>query len=556
LRGALFDGKEQTRERQGREVIMLNATSEHLQQGGHQWLKSSAISRVILRTSSELAEIRSNEIDRVIQRAIAATAEIEHAEDAGWFSLSESGKLLDNLASIRNPTDLCPGFNNQFHRMQWCLSQLRTGRAVVVDEAHDLPPEAINDQRFLSGEGIQSLVIVPYRSSPSAMTVFILSSTSYGVEWSEDIIEYGTLLGSIFSSAYQRRLAQDDSQASVKHFTRLLDASDSAMALLDNKGHFLSTNKSFCDILGYSDDEILKLKFDDLTRSINESDKASAKCPSRHKGTAPRSPLGLIRKDKSVIAARVTIGVIDRQLSEEALSLVAIEDLTEQINREQELSRRQKEVAALASQLIRSQEDERKHLSRELHDDIGQRLSLAASEVALLASENEDVTRIPVGRLAVLRDELDSLCSDIHNMSHSLHSYKLQHLGLKSALKDLCCRLSHSDCRVDLRAEEFDEPASNDVSLCLYRVAQESLNNALKHAHASLVTLTLTKLQDTFYMTIRDSGIGFDPGAVSQGLGLISMSERVKLVNGQLRLHSVPGRGTEIWIAVPDCKLN
>jgi signal transduction histidine kinase len=133
-----------------------------------------------------------------------------------------------------------------------------------------------------------------------------------------------------------------------------------------------------------------------------------------------------------------------------------------------------------------------------------------------------------------------------------MHSYKLQHLGLKSALKDLCRRLSQSSFRIDLHVDEFEEPSSEDVSLCLYRVAQESLNNALKHARTSIVAVTLTRLQNMFYMTIQDSGVGFDSSSSSQGLGLASMSERLRLVNGQFRLHSVPGRGTEIWVSVPD----
>ena len=232
--------------------------------------------------------------------------------------------------------------------------------------------------------------------------------------------------------------------------------------------------------------------------------------------------------------------------------LVGIEDLTGLKAKEAELSRRQTEVDFLASLLIQSQENERKCLSRELHDDIGQRLSLAASEVALMASQQSEAKYLSVDRLEGLRDELDSLCTDIHEMSHDLHSYKLQHLGLKSALKDLCRRLSQPDFRVDLYADDFEEPTSKDVSLCLYRVAQESLNNAIKHAHALVVAMTITKVQEMYYLTIQDSGIGFDSNVSRQGLGLVSMGERIKLVNGSLRMHSMPGRGTEIWVAVPD----
>ena len=90
------------------------------------------------------------------------------------------------------------------------------------------------------------------------------------------------------------------------------------------------------------------------------------------------------------------------------------------------------------------------------------------------------------------------------------------------------------------------------VSLCLYRVAQEALNNVIRHSHSKSVDLTVTRIQDRFYLTIQDSGIGFDTSNVSMGLGLLNMSERVKLVGGQFKIKSAPEEGTEIWVEVTD----
>jgi signal transduction histidine kinase len=245
---------------------------------------------------------------------------------------------------------------------------------------------------------------------------------------------------------------------------------------------------------------------------------------------------------------------LERSTSERALSPIMVEDITRQKTAELELKKSRSEVKTLASQLIELQENERKRLSRELHDDIGQRLSLAASEVALLQHQH---SRDPAGlgdRLGTLREDLDSLCTDLHSLSHSLHSYKLQHLGLTPALKDLCQRMSLPGFHVNLIADDSANPRSKEVSLCLYRVAQEALNNAHRHAHTSFVTVTLTKLQHNFYMSIQDLGIGFEASANPQGLGLISMKERLKLVDGQLILHSIPGRGTEVSVAIPDAE--
>ncbi len=340
----------------------------------------------------------------------------------------------------------------------------------------------------------------------------------------------------------------------VGYFDQFFGSSAHGMALVNNEGQIVTTNKALRDSLGYSDDELRKMKCDDLINPATRTgDNALLRYlvePALENQQIERI---LLCKDQSLMTARIKINVVkEHHPSEDFLALLAIEDLTEQRGAEGELSRRRTEVEGLASQLIQSQENERKRLSRELHDDIGQGLSLAASEAGLLVSQYSDTGSISADRLDALHHELDSLCSNIHHISHDLHCYKLQHLGLKSALKDLCRRLSQPGFRVDLHGDELEEPISKDVSLCLYRVAQESLCNALKHAQTPVVAVAVTKLQNRFYMSIQDCGIGFDSSKSSQGLGLISMSERLKLVNGQFRIHSIPGRGTEIWVEVPD----
>lgn len=357
----------------------------------------------------------------------------------------------------------------------------------------------------------------------------------------------------MLNSDMQRRCLGIESDGAESTFGQLFGISSIGMALLDMRGKFLSANTALCESLGYSEDELREMRCEELLGSYSKGQGARLfrsfdKIPT----TSWQTERTLFRKGRSPMPARIWVSSLRRSFLEDSVSLLIIEDITEQKVAEQELNKRTTEVEMLASQLIQSQETERKRLARELHDDIGQRLSLVASEVALMASQCSDADAIARGRLSDLRDDLDSLCSDIHNMSHNLHSYKLQHLGLKSALMDLCRKLSHPGFRVHIDVDDMDEPVSKDVSLCLYRVVQEALNNALRHAHTLVVAVTITKIGDMFYMTIQDAGIGFDRDASPQGLGLISMTERLKLVKGELKLQSIIGRGTEIWVSVPD----
>jgi PAS domain S-box-containing protein len=335
-------------------------------------------------------------------------------------------------------------------------------------------------------------------------------------------------------------------------FRHLFSGSTNALAVVSGRGQIISTNLAFRQILGYAEDELRTMNCDEVSALLAQGASRSVlKFPTRPPFAGLQWEATLVCKDQSLVPARIAIDRIEPSYMGDFVSLVIVEDITQRQTRETQLSESEAEVKMLASLLIQSQESERKRLSRELHDNIGQRLSLAASDAAVLASQQRAGSAL-ANRLEYLRSELDSLCTDIHEMSHDLHSYKLQHLGLEAALKDLSRRLSQQDFHVDLYASNLAEPRSKDVALCLYRVAQESLNNAFKHAHTVYVSANITKRNGVFYLTIKDSGVGFDCGTRSQGLGLVSMRERITLVDGTLRIRSVPGQGTEVRVAVPD----
>src|SRR5262249_9730955 len=131
--------------------------------------------------------------------------------------------------------------------------------------------------------------------------------------------------------------------------------------------------------------------------------------------------------------------------------------------------------------------------------------------------------------------------------SHRLHSSKLQHLGLPAALKEVCrqmARQHHID--IDVTASDVSSPLPEDVSLCFYRVAQEALNNAVRHSHSPRVELHLENGHGRVRLAVKDFGVGFDPSARVDGLGLATMQERLRLVGGMLSIKSIAGGGTEL----------
>jgi signal transduction histidine kinase len=211
--------------------------------------------------------------------------------------------------------------------------------------------------------------------------------------------------------------------------------------------------------------------------------------------------------------------------------------------------RAEKETVGLSGRLLTAHEDERKRLARELHDDLTQRLARLAIDAGRLersAGANQD--------MATMREDLVRLSEDVHALSYRLHPSVLDDLGLLEALKAECDRVAcHSALHVDVEASGVPDALPSDASLCLYRVAQEALNNAVRHAHASAVTVLLSPSRGGLQLAVSDNGSGFDPARMRDhaSLGLASMRERVRLLYGRLDIESTPGRGTTVVAWVP-----
>ena len=512
----------------------------------------AGIRDVILQASLELARCRQGEIGPIISKILRHIGAIEQAEQVGWYLLEEPGILSNIFPSTPYSSSIIQRLKDGFQQSPWYLAQLDTGKPVVLYSPDELLPVGLSDQAILKDSEIQSFLVLLSTPLSLAKTVLVFSFNLAPTKWPEEIVEQYMLLRHIFASAYQRLCAQTNSQVEMEYFQKLLSSSRNPMAMLNAEGQFLLSNQSLSALLGYTEEELQRLTLDNISSLLGSRDKFSLEEPSLHLLLSQHSERTFIRKDQSPLSAMATIDLVERTSLEETIFLMSLEDLTKQKLEEIEIDRRQIEVDTLASMLVQSQESDWRRLSRDLHDDIGQRLSLMTSEVALMASQASTEPSPYAERLEGLRCDLDELCTDIHEMSHDLHSYKLQHLGLRAALKDLCRRLSSERFRIDLRVDDMDEPHSEDISLCLYRVTQEALNNARTHAHTPAVAVILTKLQSVFYLMIQDAGVGFDSTVQPHGLGLISMRERIKLVRGTFRIHSSPQRGTDVWVAVPD----
>jgi len=222
----------------------------------------------------------------------------------------------------------------------------------------------------------------------------------------------------------------------------------------------------------------------------------------------------------------------------------------------EDITHRKKIDEALAEfprKLIEAQEQERLRIGRELHDDICQRLAMLAIELQQVR-ENSHVLPDVRTRMGELKHQTSEIADDIQSLSHELHSTKLQYLGIAAAMRGFCRKFCEQQkVEIDFQTHDIPGPVSADASLCFFRVLQECLHNASKHSGVRHFEVRLWGTSDEIHLTVKDSGKGFDQEAAktSPGLGLISMDERVKMVNGTLTIESHSKSGTTIHARVP-----
>ncbi len=235
-------------------------------------------------------------------------------------------------------------------------------------------------------------------------------------------------------------------------------------------------------------------------------------------------------------------------VTERAQAEAALRDSKEALRRSHERARE------LTGKLMLTQEEERRRISRELHDDVNQKVAALAIIVSRLKHEFPESADVAREQLTGLQNGMTALSEDVRQLSHQLHPAALEHIGLVNVLKSHCAEFSSREgIAVSLAIREGSEAIPLDMALCLYRVTQESLRNIAKHAGTRQAQVTLAATTEGVSLSIADSGIGFDPERVRRkgGLGLVSMEERVRLLRGMLRIRSQPGGGTELHVHVP-----
>jgi PAS domain S-box-containing protein len=219
-------------------------------------------------------------------------------------------------------------------------------------------------------------------------------------------------------------------------------------------------------------------------------------------------------------------------------------DITERMEAERDRQ-------ALLKQLAQAQEEERWRISRELHDDLTQRLSNLAVDLGRVVEKSSRSSKLRASLRSLQRRVVEAAEAARH-LVHELHPLELEDLGLVATLRSYCEEFSRREgIAVKLLSRDVPKRLKREIGSCVYKVAKESLSNVAMHASADSVAVTLEGAGNAIRLSVKDSGIGFTPAAGEGGIGLLSMKARVELVGGDFDIRSRPGEGTEVLVALP-----
>jgi signal transduction histidine kinase len=216
------------------------------------------------------------------------------------------------------------------------------------------------------------------------------------------------------------------------------------------------------------------------------------------------------------------------------------------------LKRAQLRIRNLGSRLVSAQDQERARIAAELHDDVSQQLAMLSFDLQVLngfgPTHDDDVEKAATEAL----QRLDQIGHSLRNLSHRLHPSTLRAIGLVRAVGDLLRDLARPGLTINFTHSDVPKVLREDITIALFRVAQEALRNALAHSGARRIAVHLQGDMDRIFLTVRDDGIGFNVASErGRGLGLISMRDRLDPIGGTVTVRSTPGTGTHVEVSVP-----
>jgi len=362
----------------------------------------------------------------------------------------------------------------------------------------------------------------------------------------------------LFADITEHKKAQNALLESEERFRALFEQAAVGVAqIVTETGQFLRLNQKYCDILGYSREEMEAHTFQKITHPADlQADLDNMERLKQGHIREFSMEKRYYRKDNSIVWVNLTVSPMWRVGEEPYHHIAVVEDITERKKSQEKLTRYQERLRSLASELSLTEEHERRKMAGYLHDGPCQELAVCLLKLETLRASRETVNEGPVAEICQM---IHRTVQDLRDLTFALSPPTLYLVGLEAAIEELLkekLRNEH-DILYDFKRANISRLLSDDLRALLFQSVRELLNNIVKYANPQKVTVTTCREDRSVKVMVADDGIGFDidtiGSAVSKtgGYGLFNMGERIAYVGGQLEIWSHPGQGSQFTITVP-----
>jgi PAS domain S-box-containing protein len=520
-----------------------------------------AFEHLISDLSTTLLNLPEEKVEAMIEKSLGGIAKFLRMDRIAVQEFSPDEKELVAALSWRAeevppvPTDV------KANKFPWWTPLLLRGETVLVSDLNALPEDASAEREYLQKLDTISCATLPLKAGDDLFGCISFVMTKGKVLWSEELVNQLKIFAEIFSNTLKRKRTTQALVASnteLKRAEAVLRESEERFHLVADTAPVLVWmsgtdklctffNKGWLDFTGRSMEQELGEGWasgvhpDDLEHCLGIYSAA-------FNARVDFEMEYRLRRFDGKYRWLVDCGVPRFESDRTFCGYIGIcIDITERKLTEESLEK-------LSGRLITAQEEERTRIARELHDDFSQRLALQGIGLGQLWKKLPESDIEGRAKVQELVKTIQEMSSDMHSLSHQLHSSKLQHVGLGPAVMGLCEEISKKyEIQVEFTERGVSSEIPKDVALCLFRVAQEALGNMVKHSRAKQAQAELLGANNEIRLRIVDAGVGFDPAlrSLDVGIGLVGMRERLRLVGGTLWVSSVPKQGTEIIARVP-----
>lgn len=500
---------------------------------------------LISETSARFINLPPEQIPAQIQRGLDRMRTFLNVDRVSLYDRTDPGMEFRALhyATAEDASLFFPSLTEK--QFPWAMSEVAKGKALLVESLDRLPPEAVLE-RHINSQGVRSFAVIPLQADQALMGLLVLATTARHRGWPKDLVRQLQILGDIFYQAALRQRAEEAARESEKRFALVADSAPmmvwmsgaDKLCTYFNKGWLSFTGRTLEQELG--EGWSAGVHPEDLARCLNLYSQAFDDRKEFKLEYRLRRHDGEYRWVMDCGAMRYTP---DGSFCGYIGSCIDITDL----------KRSQQELEDLSGRLIHAQEEERKRVARELHDNFGQRLTVLSMELAQHLAAPQTPEQVS-DCLHEISDKLKEISRAMNSTAHQLHSSHLEVLGLVSAVQGLCDEFSRQyGVQASFVHDTVPAGVPSEVSLCLFRIVQEGLQNVAKHSGALSCEVTLHGMREGICLNIKDPGIGFDAARLKlkPGLGFVSMRERLRMVGGDLTVDSSPAHGTELTVHVP-----